>query len=209
MNRAVFFNKIRPMLGGLTIMQVKGIELILDEWERRKLTDNRQLAYVLATAHHETGRKFTPITENLNYSADGLVKTFGRYFTRSQANAYARQPERIANRAYANRLGNGSEASGDGWRYRGRGNVQITGRVNYAKFGIEATPDKALDPYFSVYILVEGMIKGLFSGVKLSDYINGSKCDFYEARRIVNVLDKATEIKGIAEDYLEALEAAK
>lgn len=72
--------------------------------------------------------------ENLNYSADGLLKTFGRYFTTATAKEYARQPERIANRVYANRMGNSSEASGDGWKYRGRGYIMLTGRENYLKF---------------------------------------------------------------------------
>src|SRR5690606_35785669 len=70
--------------------------------------------------------------ENLNYSSEALLRVFGKYFrTKEEADAYARQPERIANRVYANRMGNGSEASGDGWRYRGRGLIQLTGRNNY------------------------------------------------------------------------------
>lgn len=72
--------------------------------------------------------------ENLNYSADGLLKTFGRYFTSETAREYARQPERIANRVYASRMGNGPEASGDGWRYRGRGFIMLTGKENYERF---------------------------------------------------------------------------
>lgn len=74
-------------------------------------------------------------TENLNYSVDGLLKTFPKYFkTRAEAEAYARQPEKIANKVYANRYGNGNEASGDGWRYRGRGLIQLTFRSNYEEF---------------------------------------------------------------------------
>jgi len=68
--------------------------------------------------------------ENLNYSADGLMKTFKKYFTPEQAAKYARQPEKIANRVYANRMGNGNEASGDGWKNRGMGLIQLTGADN-------------------------------------------------------------------------------
>ena len=72
--------------------------------------------------------------ENLNYSADGLLKTFPKYFNSETAKEYARQPEKIANRVYANRMGNGNEASGDGWRYKGRAYIMITGKENYSKF---------------------------------------------------------------------------
>ena len=77
----------------------------------------------------------TASVENLNYSADGLLKTFPKYFkSRAEAEAYARKPEKIANKVYANRYGNGNEASGDGWRYRGRGLIQLTFRSNYEEF---------------------------------------------------------------------------
>lgn len=89
-----------------------------------------RLAHFMAQIEHESGLK--PISENLNYSAEGLSKTFRKYFpTMATANAYARQPEKIANRVYANRMGNGNEQSGDGWKYRGRGFLQITGKDNY------------------------------------------------------------------------------
>ncbi len=77
---------------------------------------------------------FTEIKENLNYSENGLLATFPTHFTSAEAAAYARQPEKIANRVYANRMGNGDEASGDGWRYRGRGLIQLTGKENYQDF---------------------------------------------------------------------------
>lgn len=93
-------------------------------------TTNRIRAF-LAQIGVESGQ-LKAVEENLNYSADGLRKTFSKYFpTQALANAYARQPKKIANRVYANRLGNGDESSGDGWKYRGRGLIQITGKSNY------------------------------------------------------------------------------
>jgi len=93
-----------------------------------------RLAHFFAQILHETGcMRFD--MENLNYSADSLRRVFGKYFaTKDEADAYARQPERIANRVYANRMGNRAEASGDGWRFRGRGLIQLTGRSNYQAF---------------------------------------------------------------------------
>lgn len=88
-----------------------------------------RLAHFMAQAAAESGLK--PISENLNYSEQGLLKTFKKYFTPAQAKVYARKPQAIANRVYANRMGNGNEASGEGWKYRGRGVFQITGRDNY------------------------------------------------------------------------------
>lgn len=91
-------------------------------------------AHFFAQTAHETGG-FKAFTENLNYSADGLAKIFKKYFPSvAIAAPYARKPEKIANRVYASRMGNGNEASGDGWRYRGRGALQLTGKDNYAAF---------------------------------------------------------------------------
>jgi putative chitinase len=75
------------------------------------------------------------LSENLNYGASGLTTTFRRYFPDTKkAEAYARQPQKIASLVYANRMGNGNEASGDGWKYRGRGYIQLTGKINYTTF---------------------------------------------------------------------------
>lgn len=93
-----------------------------------------RVAHFFAQTAHETG-EFSTFTENLNYSAEGLRRTFGKYFsTNTLAQQYARQPEKIANRVYANRMGNGPESSGDGWKYRGRGAIQLTGKDNYKAF---------------------------------------------------------------------------
>lgn len=103
--------------------------------EYYEMTQNpARLAGFLAQVAHESGG-FTAVKENLNYSKDGLRKIFAKYFTDdATAAAYARQPEKIANRVYANRMSNGDEASGDGYRFCGRGLIQLTGRANYTKF---------------------------------------------------------------------------
>lgn len=99
-----------------------------------EINDPKRIAAYMAQTFHESN-KLKATEENLNYSADGLLKTFKKYFkTPEIAAAYARQPQKIANRVYANRMGNGNEASGDGWRYRGRGYIQITGKTNYQLF---------------------------------------------------------------------------
>ena len=91
-------------------------------------------AMFLAQIGHESG-DLGRLTENLNYSREGLLATFPSRFNAETAADYARQPERIANHVYADRMGNGNEASGDGWRYRGRGAIQLTGRDNYEAAG--------------------------------------------------------------------------
>ena len=93
-----------------------------------------KLSHFLSQCAHESGN-FKFLNENLNYSADGLRKIFPKYFpTIEVANKYARQPEKIANKVYGNRMGNGDEASGDGFKFRGRGYIQLTGKDNYAAF---------------------------------------------------------------------------
>lgn len=94
-----------------------------------------RISHFLAQVLHESGHlKYNK--ENLNYSASALRSVFGKYFkTDEEANNYARQPERIANRVYANRMGNGNEVSGDGWKYAGKGLIQLTGKANYTECG--------------------------------------------------------------------------
>ena len=95
-------------------------------------TPQRVAAFLAQTAHESGG--YTALHENLNYKAESLCKVWPRYFNAGNASQYAHNPEMIANRAYANRMGNGDEASGDGWRYCGRGLLQLTGKSNYQAF---------------------------------------------------------------------------
>lgn len=111
-----------------------------------KLT-NSQAAHFFGQCAHESGN-FKVFSENLNYSADGLTKIFKKYFpTVASTSGYARKPEKIANKVYANRMGNGAESSGDGWKFRGRGPIQLTGKDNYTAFATAiGRPDILTNP---------------------------------------------------------------
>ncbi|MGH8076839.1 MAG: glycoside hydrolase family 19 protein [Lysobacter sp.] len=98
------------------------------------IATGKRVALFLAQLGHESN-SLSRIEENLNYSAGRLLEVFDDYFTKDTAHAYARQPERVANRVYANRMGNGNERSGDGWKFRGRSPIQLTGHDNYAWMG--------------------------------------------------------------------------
>jgi putative chitinase len=102
--------------------------------ERFQINSPRRVACWLGQLAHESA-SFSRVVENLNYSAAGLLKTFPKYFDADLAEEYARNPARIASRVYGGRMGNGSEATRDGWHYRGRGLIQITGRENYQRCG--------------------------------------------------------------------------
>jgi predicted chitinase len=191
-----FFDTLRGMLfgGRLSPSQTAGIQLILEECAARKIVNPAQVAYVLATAFHETAFTMRPIKE------------FGSaaYF-RSMYDIAGKRP------AVARRLGN--LAAGDGALYFGRGLVQITGRRNYADWSrrldvdLLKKPDLALAPAHAARILVEGMKLGTFTGRKLDDFISGEARDFRNARRIINGTDKAAAIAAYAETFLAALSA--
>lgn len=125
-----------------------------------------RLRHFFAQMAHESGN-FTRLEENLNYSASGLMKTFKNYFpTLAIANAYARQPEKIANRVYANRMGNGNEASGDGWKYRGRGMGMLTGKYMYIQYKKYSGIDVVNNPDLAKNLAVSLDIAGWFWTIK-------------------------------------------
>lgn len=138
-----------------------------------------RMAHYLAQVIHES-QYLKRTDENLNYSADGLLKTFPKYFTPEQAREYARQPERIANRVYASRMGNGPEASGDGWRYRGRGYIMLTGRENYERFNESdvCTEDVMRQPDALMKFPLNQVVAGWFWETNgLSELADRDDCD--------------------------------
>ena len=114
------------------------ISQLPDTMAKFNITTPLRLAHFLAQCGHESAG-FKAVNENLNYSVDGLKRIFGKYFPGTLAEGYARQPEKIASKVYGNRMGNGNEASKEGWKYRGRGYIQLTGKDNYKAF--DATVD--------------------------------------------------------------------
>lgn len=193
MDRKVFYDQIRISIfrGRMNQSQVNGTNAILDEWAKRGYSDRRELAYELATAYHETAHTMQPITEY------GGRAYFNKYET-------------------GTRIGKnlGNTRKGDGYKFRGRGYVQLTGRANYDKMsnltGVDllSNPELALDPEIAAQIMFEGMTRGSFTGRKLSDYFTETKTDWVSARRIINGTDRASLIAGYARKFHAALAAA-
>lgn len=148
----------------------EALTMILPDYE---INTTQRLAAFLAQCAHESG-SFRLLKENLNYSADGLMKVFPKYFPDEKlANAYAKRPELIANKIYANRMGNGSEASGDGFKYCGRGLIQLTGKYNYEKFAESIdTPVEEIPEYLATF---EGAVQ--------------SACWFWETNNLNSLAD--------------------
>jgi putative chitinase len=189
MSLSAFFAGVRPLFGGeLSQPQVDGINTILEAWEKYGDDDPRKLAYILATAKHETANTMQPVRETL-----------------AKTDAKAKE---ILTKAW--KAGKLPWVKKDYWSsgFFGRGFVQLTHAANYEKAGkalgidLVANPSRAMDPTISSAILVRGMMEGWFTGKKLSDYPH----DFIEARRIVNGTDKAQLIAGYAYRFLEAIE---
>jgi putative chitinase len=167
-----------------------------------------RIAAWLANIGHECA-DLSRFEENLNYSAAGLRKTFPKYFPSSaKAAAYARQPQKIANLVYANRMGNGATESGDGWRYRGRGPIQVTGKENYQRYGrmvgvdLGGFPDLAATPrcgwmvagaYWERNKLNAYADKGNFKG--LTRAINGGLNGLEDRERRLDLAESALGIE--------------
>lgn len=157
-----------------------GGESAMESELKKQGFDPTATAAIMAQTSHESGH-FKALQENLNYSAAGLTGIFGKYFNSQTAEEYKRQPEKIANKVYANRMGNGPEQTGDGYKYRGRGFIQLTGKVNYAAagqalgVGLVDQPDLAADPANAAKIAVWYFKKNIKRITNWADTLNITK----------------------------------
>lgn len=209
MNRTAFFSAIRNSLfsGRLNQAQVDGIEAILDEARGLPLA---YVAYMLATAHGETGARFVPIQENMNYSAARIPEVFSaRRLKGRTPQELAGNPRLLANTVYGGMLGN--DGPNDGWTYRGHGLVQLTGKDNFRRFGdligvdLVAEPLRALELPIAAKALIVGVRDGLYTGKKASDYLDSAPPDYVNARRIINGTFAAARYAMYAREYDAAL----
>jgi putative chitinase len=189
LDRTKFFAGVKSRIDPtLNQQQVDGLNAILDGLEAGStISSIPRAAYALATIFHETAGTFQPIHE---YGSTA-------YFNKRYG----------PNTKVGRQLGN--TQAGDGARYAGRGYVQLTGRRNYRKFGIEDTPDDALKPDVAFRILADGMVNGTFTGKSFANYINGNQnADYVGARKIINGTDKAGLIAGYAKSFEKILLSA-
>lgn len=165
LNKKIFYDEVRKNFRLNSEKQIEGFEAIIEEARKRQIPLT-WLAYILATAWHETAHRMQPVTE------------FG-------------SQKYLRSKKY--------------WPYIGRGFVQITWKENYAKYGIADTPEKALEMDTAIYIMFDGMIKGIFTGKKLADYFHLNRADWRGARRIINGMDRADLIGGYGKMFYNAL----
>jgi len=190
MDDAKFFAAVRTSLFGGSLSQraVDRLDAIFEAFSQFGDGDLRKLAYICATAHHESGR--------FVYDREIWGPT-------------------AAQKGYEGRADLGNIQAGDGHLFMGRGFVcMITGRRNYRDWGnrlgldLTGNPELAADPTYAARIGVDGMMLGTFTGKKLADYLNEGGCDYVNARRVVNGTDRADVIAGYAKNYAEALRTA-
>lgn len=199
-DRKKFFDKIRVSLfwGSLSKKQVEGITAILDEWENRKLLDLRMLAYILATPYHETGEAMQPVLETKR-KAEPANPSLGSAIARLDS-SFAKGALPWVKTPYW-------RLDKDGKSWLGRGFVQLTHKANYLKFGI-TDPDDALKMDVAIEVMFNGMLKGMFTGKKLSDFFNDKGADWVGARAIINGKESADKVAGHAKKFYAALVSA-
>jgi predicted chitinase len=200
LNRERFYAALKPALvASWRQDQVDGCERFLDHFETIPGLLINQAAYVLATAWHETAATMQPVTE---YGSRRYIEE--RYDAFKGISAARRQRAREM----------GNTEPGDGWRYRGRGYVQLTWKNNYRRMGerlnvpLVDQPELANDPLIALQILWIGMQEGMFTGQRLGQHVNAHASQYVTARRVVNGLDQAKKIAGYAVLFERALREA-
>lgn len=200
--------QVAPQVGGLKLEALKGhipdevIAQIPDTAAKFKIDTPLKLAHFLAQCGHESGN-FRVVNENLNYSVDGLKKIFPRYFPGNLSESYARNPEKIASKVYGGRMGNGGEETKEGWKFRGRGYIQLTGKDNYTAFGKSINEDIVGNPDLvsTKYPLLSAA--WFFSKNCLSKCVDASEASVTSVTRCVNggTIGLADRIKHFKEYY--------
>lgn len=169
----------------ITIEKLKGhipdsvYNQITDTATKFNITTNLRLSHFLAQCAHESGN-FKAVNENLNYSKDGLVKIFPKYFPGNLAESYARNPEKIASRVYGSRMGNGDETTKEGYKFRGRGFLQTTGKDNYIKFTKFIGEDCVANP-----------------DLVSTKYPLASAAFFFESNKLWSICDKGADVETV------------
>jgi len=176
---------IIPSGGPLNLEKLKGhipdsvISQIPETAIKFNITNNLRLAHFLAQCGHESGG-FKAVSENLNYSSDGLKKIFGKYFPGNLSESYAKQPEKIASRVYGGRMGNGDESTKEGFKFRGRGFIQLTGKENYKKLGDFLGIDLISNP-----------------DLVATKYQLASAAFFFESNKLWSICDKGADVETV------------
>lgn len=182
---------------------IESVTALLNKYaEEFEIVTPLQWVHYLAQIAHECAELRTS-EENLNYSVEGLLKVFPKYFNKTNVSAYARKPEKIASRVYGGRMGNGVEATGEGWKYRGRGLIQLTGKSNYEAykkycgFDVVAQPDLLAQPIgairSSMWFWKKNGLNALADKddtVGITKKINGGTNGLYERRNYVTKAKK-------------------
>lgn len=205
-DRDAFFDGVRERFGKLTQGQVDGFNAILTEWEKRQLTDPRWLAYMLATAWHETGKQMQPVIETQTVrdkrrpSVDTAIRRLETAYAAGRM-SWVRAPY--------------WRKDADGLSWLGRGLPQCTHKANYVKLdsvlgaGLSTNPDRMFDLEVAVLAMFEGMIRGTFTGKRLADFFDEHTDNARQARRIINALESADTVKGYYDKFLPAINAAR